>query len=260
MSKHQDKTHIRNNQHVDSALPLYTNEELLATTCLFLACKATEVPRKVRDLVNVGYRYYHPDEEILQVDEMYFKMRSSLATSELLLVRALDCNLELELPFSFALNVLRNMGSISYFHTSPQSTPPSPTQFGGYVLQKEIWKRMEKEMPLNFNVIARLTWMFVWDSLCSPKITLKHAVPEVALGCLYLALRTSYANIQMTMSEWVDRWGASDNISVQAVRDVALDLLEIYDQSSISLDKKHFDSLPTSSSVSPLTDTDRFMV
>ncbi|KAI9355554.1 cyclin-like protein [Pilaira anomala] len=35
---------------------LYNNEELLTTTCLQLACKATEVPRKVRDLVNVGYR------------------------------------------------------------------------------------------------------------------------------------------------------------------------------------------------------------
>ncbi|KAI8393558.1 uncharacterized protein BYT42DRAFT_551454 [Radiomyces spectabilis] len=30
--------------------------QLLATTCLHLACKSTEVPRKVRDLVNVGYR------------------------------------------------------------------------------------------------------------------------------------------------------------------------------------------------------------
>jgi hypothetical protein len=75
---------------------------------------------------------------------MYFKMRSSLATSELLLVRALDCDLELELPFSFALNVLRNMGSITYFHTSPQSTPLSPSHLNGYSLQKEVWKRMEK--------------------------------------------------------------------------------------------------------------------
>lgn len=107
-------------------------------------------------------------------------MRSSLATSELLLVRALDCDLELELPFSFALNVLRNMGSVTYFHSPPQSTSLSPSQLNGYSLQKEVWKRMEKgnvglsfiyfthnlsflEMPWNFNVIARLTWMFVWD-------------------------------------------------------------------------------------------------
>ncbi|ORZ15762.1 hypothetical protein BCR42DRAFT_415856 [Absidia repens] len=192
---------------------------------------------------------------------MYFKMRSSLATSELLLVRALDCDLELELPFTFSLNVLRNMGSISFYQTtsiSPSSS--SPPQVSSFGFQKDIWKRMENEMPLSFNVIARLTWMFVWDSLCSPKVTLKHSAPEIALGCLYLALRTTDACLQMTMTEWVDQWGASDNVSVQAVRDVALDLLELYEHSSLSIDKKLFDSLPNSSTTSPLTDSDSFYI
>lgn len=31
------------------------------------------------------------------------------------------------------------------------------------------------------------------------------------------------------MNEYVDMWGASENISVQAVRDVVTDLLEFYD-------------------------------
>ncbi|KAI8147477.1 hypothetical protein BJV82DRAFT_348124 [Fennellomyces sp. T-0311] len=43
----------RNDRFVDESLPLNTSEELLTTTCLHLACKATDVPRKVRDLVNV---------------------------------------------------------------------------------------------------------------------------------------------------------------------------------------------------------------
>jgi hypothetical protein len=33
----------------------------------------------------------------------------------------------------------------------------------------------------------------------------------------------------MSMNEYVDMWGASENISVQAVRDVVTDLLEFYD-------------------------------
>jgi hypothetical protein len=75
---------------------------------------------------------------------MYFKMRSSLATSELLLVRALDCDLELELPFTFALNVLRNMGSLSFYQTTSISPSTSPTaQTSTFGFQKEIWKRME---------------------------------------------------------------------------------------------------------------------
>jgi len=44
--------------------------KLLTTTCLLLACKATEMPRKVRDLVNVGFRYYHPEEQLLNADEV----------------------------------------------------------------------------------------------------------------------------------------------------------------------------------------------
>lgn len=35
--------------------------------------------------------------------------------------------------------------------------------------------------------------------------------------------------MSMSMNEYVDMWGASENISVQAVRDVVTDLLEFYD-------------------------------
>ncbi|KAF7725618.1 hypothetical protein EC973_009497 [Apophysomyces ossiformis] len=138
------------------------------------------------------------------------RMRSSLVTSELLLVRALDYELEVELPFTFCLNTLRGMGLIHYItaHTSPINP--------GW--QKEIMRRMEQDMEDELSAIGRLAWMFLWDGLCSPKIALMHTMPGIALGCLYLALRTANADLPMTMSEWVDMWGASENMSVQAVR------------------------------------------
>ncbi|GAA5806144.1 hypothetical protein HPULCUR_011674 [Helicostylum pulchrum] len=206
---------------------LYNNEELLTTTCLQLACKATEVPRKVRDLVNVGYRYYHPNGTTLDVDESYFRMRASLVTSELLLVRALGFDLEVELPFAYCLNVLRGLGSIRYFITDDTKKQSKRHHFPA---QKEIWKRMEQDMDPEMSTIARLAWMYVWDILCSPKIALAHSIPGIGLGCLYLALRTSGVEMSMSMSEYVDLWGASENISVQAVRNVITDLLEFYDQ------------------------------
>ena len=207
---------------------LYQNEELLTTTCLQLACKATEVPRKVRDLVNVGYRYYHPKGTTLDVDENYFKMRSSLVTSELLLVRALGFDLEVELPFAYCLNVLRGLVSIRYFMTD-EAKKTTKRHHHSYTAQKEIWKKMENDMEPEMSAIARLAWMYVWDSLCSPKIALTHSIPGIGLGCLYLALRTSEVEMSMSMSEYVDMWGASENISVQAVRDVVTDLLDFYD-------------------------------
>ncbi|KAK4518151.1 uncharacterized protein ATC70_001502 [Mucor velutinosus] len=208
---------------------LYRNEELLTTTCLQLACKATEVPRKVRDLVNVGYRYYHPKGTTLNVDENYFKMRSSLVTSELLLVRALGFDLEVELPFAYCLNVLRGLGSIRYFMTDETKKTSKKHHHHSHTTQKEVWKKMENDMEPEMSAIARLAWMYVWDSLCSPKIALTHSIPGIGLACLYLALRTSEVEMSMSMSEYVDMWGASENISVQAVRDVVTDLLDFYD-------------------------------
>ncbi|KAI8066879.1 hypothetical protein BC940DRAFT_319728 [Gongronella butleri] len=178
------------------------------------------MPRKVRDLVNVGYRYYHPEEQLLNADEVYFQMRTSLTTCEMILVRALDCNLEIELPFACCLNVLRAMGAVSFY---------KDTKKQAHHLQKDVWKQMEQNMPHEFNVIARLAWLFLWDSLASPRIVLTHKTHEIALGSLYLALRMTGANLDMSMTEWVDQWGAAENVSVQSVRDVIQSLMELHD-------------------------------
>ncbi|KAG1057761.1 hypothetical protein G6F43_000404 [Rhizopus delemar] len=217
--------------HIDGAInaedAVYNNEELLTTTCLQLACKATEVPRKVRDLVNVSYRYYHPNESTLDVDENYFKMRASLVTTELLLVRALGFDLEVELPFAYCMNVLRGLASIRYF-AADETKRLSRRQSYHPPAQKEVWKRMENDMSPEMSAIARLAWVYIWDSLCSPKLALAHPVSVVGLGCLYLALRTLQAEMSMNMNEYVDLWGAHENLSVQTVRDFITDFLEFH--------------------------------
>ncbi|KAI8875306.1 hypothetical protein K501DRAFT_69802 [Backusella circina FSU 941] len=155
-------------------------------------------------------------------------MRTSLVNCELLLVRALGFDLEVELPFAYCLNVLRGLGSIRYF--AADQSKKTKRHIPG---QKEIWKRMENDMEPEMSTIARLAWVYVWDSLCSPRIALTHSTPGIGLGCLYLALRTSETEMPMSMNEYVDMWGASENISVQAVRDVVTDLLEFYDHYTI---------------------------
>lgn len=67
-------------------------------------------------------------------------MRSSLVTSELLLVRALGFDLEIELPFAYCLNVLRGLGSVRYFITDEAK---KQSKRHHHPAQKEIWKRME---------------------------------------------------------------------------------------------------------------------
>ncbi len=74
-------------------------------------------------------------------------MRSSLVTSELLLVRALGFDLEVELPFAYCLNVLRGLGSVRYFVASETKKPSKRYH---HPAQKEVWKRMENGMVQSF--------------------------------------------------------------------------------------------------------------
>lgn len=99
-------------------------------------------------------RYYHPNGTTLNVDENYFKMRSSLVTSELLLVRALGFDLEVELPFAYCLNVLRGLGSIRYFRLDEtKKTSKRHHHHHSHNAQKEVWKKME-----NGNISNVICW------------------------------------------------------------------------------------------------------
>lgn len=75
-------------------------------------------------------------------------MRASLTKSELLLVRALDFDLELELPFTFCLTILRNMGSVPYFQSLTDTSSNhyhSPYMNGTNSISfQKIWKQMEQ--------------------------------------------------------------------------------------------------------------------
>ncbi|CAO3650263.1 unnamed protein product [Mucor hiemalis] len=159
MNKREKKVNVDGSLNPEDVL--YANEELLTLTCLQLACKVTEVPRKVRDLVNVGYRYYHPNGATLNIEEKYFKMRSSLVTSELLLVRALGFDLEIELPFAYCLNVLRGLSSVRYFITD--ESRKHLKKHHHHPTQKEVWKKMEIDIDPEMSTIARLAWVYVWD-------------------------------------------------------------------------------------------------
>lgn len=91
-------------------------------------------------------------------------MRSSLVTSELLLVRALGFDLEIELPFAYCLNVLRGLGSVRYFVTD--ETRKHGKKHHHHLSQKEVWKRMENGMRHTRRTrrrrTASLTLAFFW--------------------------------------------------------------------------------------------------
>ncbi|KAF9163695.1 hypothetical protein DFQ26_002256 [Actinomortierella ambigua] len=147
------------------------DEYLFATACLHLACKCTEVSRKVRDLVNVTYRVMNPNQPVLSLSTKpgaeeaaaaaaveqaanasqagtgagaegagdgsqtqsqpapphtfpvfpnappptvttYWHIRDSLLTTELMLLRILQFDLDVPLPFNDILRTFKGMGSV----------------------------------------------------------------------------------------------------------------------------------------------------
>ena len=43
---------------------------LVAIVCVNLALKTTEIPRKVRDIINVTYVLLHPDQDYFHIDDV----------------------------------------------------------------------------------------------------------------------------------------------------------------------------------------------
>lgn len=79
-------------------------------------------------------------------------MRSSLVTGELFLVRALGYDLEVSLPFTYCLHVLRAMAAVNWLKAPSEEQPPryrsrqnsSGSGSGTANIQKDVWRRMEQ--------------------------------------------------------------------------------------------------------------------
>ncbi|KAJ2964425.1 hypothetical protein NQZ79_g644 [Umbelopsis isabellina] len=229
-----------NGHQVDVNLALDCDDELLATTCLHLACKATEVVRKLRDVINVCYRLIHQSDSILEIDEYYYNLRTSLTTSELILIRALGYNLDVDLPFAFALKVLKGMGCVPVFSEDENdeqrwqkevlsngvSRSASNSEYPDkQKLQAAITKYFE-DLDVDLALVARLTWIYAWDSMCHPSVGLEHDCYSIALACIYLAVRSAGASLPMNLVEWVHFWGNAHNVTIKSMKNALTSLME----------------------------------
>ena len=73
--------------HKFIASELAVPSEMISMASLYLACKVTENPTKVRDLINVAF--YLKTQKQLSIGNEYWRLRDSVISSELLLLRVL---------------------------------------------------------------------------------------------------------------------------------------------------------------------------
>jgi len=183
------------------------------------------VPRKIRDVINVGHRYLHPtSEKTLRINDEYYSLRHSLITAELILLRVLGFDdLDVEVPHGHAMKILEGMGvrRVEELIESKQRTrtlgsgggaPPPPS--GTRIAEENAHPWLCE--------LTSLTWTLVNDSLCDSHITLKYPARVIATACVYLSTRIMDMDLPTTFSEWCDSWCSKDEAEtvIAAIKDL----------------------------------------
>ena len=82
---------------------------VVARTCVFLASKAEEKSKRVRDVVNVCYRLHHPTKEAIQVSKEFWTLKNETLDMEKILLRVLGFELEEEQPHQYILHIVQEL-------------------------------------------------------------------------------------------------------------------------------------------------------
>ncbi|KAG0371754.1 hypothetical protein BGX24_001244 [Mortierella sp. AD032] len=250
------------------------DEYLFATACLHLACKCTEVSRKVRDLVNVTYRVMNPGQPALSLSTKvndtsstdrsssssqpqqqnthsiappptaatYWHIRDSLLTTELMLLRILQFDLDVSLPFSDVLRIYKGMGMVfsptdeeaanlyphasnfdvflpaaqhqEQHHQPPHSSSSSPPSKHGTptMPSSATASTMSSQLPHagihpTLAALVHISTTFCIDALCSSNIALNSSSRALAMGSIYLAIRSAGLDLPLPFEEWCYAWG-----------------------------------------------------
>ncbi|GJT74315.1 cyclin-T1-3-like protein isoform X1 [Tanacetum coccineum] len=127
--------------------------ETVATSCMFLACKAEETPRGLGELVVVAYKliYKWDPSATRRIREIYDKQKDLIVTGERLLLTIIAFDLNIEHPYKSLIAAL-------------------------------------KELKITHEELAKVAWNFVNDWLRT-SLCLQHKPHYIAAGSLFLAAK-----------------------------------------------------------------------
>ncbi|KAJ3119306.1 hypothetical protein HK098_005609, partial [Nowakowskiella sp. JEL0407] len=160
---------------------------LAATSLILLATKHTEVPRKVRDIVNCGYwllNHQNEDQGYLDVgedSELYANLRDSLITAELFSLRVLNFNTNTDLAY---VPVAIITHSLWRFYTLKMSD------------------REMENFAGEFKKLCESAVQIVCDSYVNARVALEFSGVEVALACVFIAVRNVKLELPLKFEVW----------------------------------------------------------
>ncbi|CAM9991067.1 unnamed protein product [Scytosiphon promiscuus] len=85
------------------------SRDVILTTCLFLAGKVTEAPRRLRDVINVLHMLTRAQEEPPLLDKAYWTMKERIVEFEQVLLRTINFQVDPPDPYRLLLNYARSL-------------------------------------------------------------------------------------------------------------------------------------------------------
>ncbi|KAI9146551.1 cyclin-like protein [Paraphysoderma sedebokerense] len=164
---------------------------LICTTCVLTACKVTEEPRKPRDILNVGYRLLSKDGEELKIGDTYWKLKESLCTAEAVLLRILNFQMMVDLPYMTITTIIRS------------ELKHDGNDGGGGIDECTVTNSSVEAMS-----VYQLAWSFVNDCYLYSKIVLDYEPRLVGVACCICALRICRQDYDM--EEFCRKYGGWD--------------------------------------------------
>lgn len=176
----------------------------------------------------------------------YWHIRDSLLTTELMLLRILQFDLDVSLPFNDVLRIYKGMGlvfnptdeeaaqlypSVSNFdvflpadisnsgsRNQVGSSSSSPNKYGTPSSSSSTSSSAPGHSPVTpaahvgihptLSALVQISITFCIDALCNSGIALQSSSRALAMGSIYLAVRSAQLELPMPFEDWCYAWGS----------------------------------------------------
>lgn len=166
----------------------------------------------------------------------YWHIRDSLLTTELMLLRVLQFDLDVSLPFSDVLRIYKGMAMVfsptdesaaqlypyasnfdvflpasvydpsnSDSQTNKHGTPSSSSTLSSASPHSSLSPHTGIHPTLS--ALVQISTTFCIDALCSSNIALNSSSRALAMGAIYLAVRSAGLELPIPFEEWCYAWG-----------------------------------------------------
>ncbi|VDD82138.1 unnamed protein product [Mesocestoides corti] len=197
----------------------------MAMACISLGAKVQEEHQRLRDVIVAYYRALHKTKRPpLEVGEEYDRLRVSLVSAELFLMRVLGYQVrtKADLPHAYLLHYMSAL-----LHWIGKGVAHPPANPGADDPQQQQ-QQQYTQSSLALARLPGLAWSILMDSYHAP-LCVDYAPEYIAASILHLALRIAGVEVPGNRHSEMAWWQAiSDSLSREIVEQIQLKVMDIY--------------------------------